>query len=117
MCSSSPLPARRFTHWRKPMLEDAPTLVVVFRQAYGLRSDPATGEVRKVKHYYSEESVGIAVGLLLAACLPLQIEADLCQRSRTFPARNTRELTHTANRIDSNRSSGTGSPSSSSATM
>lgn len=50
------------TDWRKPHLEDAPYLVVVFEQAYGLSSDGA-----KVKHYYVRESVGIAVGLLLAA--------------------------------------------------
>lgn len=53
------------TDWRKPHLTDAPWLIVVFEQAYGLRQDPAgTG---KVKHYYVRESVGIAVGILLAA--------------------------------------------------
>jgi nitroreductase len=46
----------------KPHLEDAPVLIVVFEQAYGLAS---TGEKRK--HYYVRESVGIAVGLLIAA--------------------------------------------------
>jgi nitroreductase len=55
------------TDWRKPHLEDAPYLIVVFRQAYGFRADPHTGEQIKVKHYYSEESVGIAVGLLLCS--------------------------------------------------
>jgi nitroreductase len=55
------------TDWRKPHLEDAPYLIVVFRQAYGLRADPATGAALKVKHYYSEESVGIAVGVLLCS--------------------------------------------------
>ena len=50
------------TDWRKPHIEDAPWIIVVFRQAYGLGEDG-----RRVKHYYSEESVGIAVGLLLAA--------------------------------------------------
>jgi iodotyrosine deiodinase len=49
------------TDWRKPHLEDAPYLVVVFEQAYGLRPDGT-----KVKHYYVKESVGIAVGFLLA---------------------------------------------------
>jgi nitroreductase len=80
------------TDWHKPMLEDAPYLIVVFRQAYGLRPDPATGEVRKVKHYYSEESVGIAVGLLLASLhlaglatlthtpSPMAFLAEICQR-------------------------------------
>ncbi len=55
------------TDWRKPHLEDAPYLIVVFRQSYGLATDPETGETVKVKHYYSEESVGIAVGMLLCA--------------------------------------------------
>jgi len=50
------------TDWRKPHLEDAPCLVVVFEQAYGLGADGA-----KFKHYYVRESVGIAVGFLLAA--------------------------------------------------
>lgn len=55
------------TDWHKPHLEDAPCLIVVFRQSYGLETDPATGETVKIKHYYSEESVGIAVGMLLAS--------------------------------------------------
>jgi nitroreductase len=50
------------TDWRKPHLEDAPYLVVVFEQAYGLRPDGT-----KTKHYYVRESVGIAVGFLLAS--------------------------------------------------
>ena len=50
------------TDWRKPHIEDAPYLVVVFEQAYGVRPDGT-----KVKHYYVRESVGIAVGLLLAS--------------------------------------------------
>ena len=55
------------TDWRKPHIEDAPCLIAVFRQAYGLSLDEATGEERRIKHYYSEESVGIAVGFLLSA--------------------------------------------------
>jgi iodotyrosine deiodinase len=55
------------TDWRKPHLEDAPYLIVVFRQAYGLTTDPDSGEPVKIKHYYSEESVGIAVGMLLCS--------------------------------------------------
>ncbi|MCB9452355.1 MAG: nitroreductase family protein [Anaerolineaceae bacterium] len=55
------------TDWHKPHLEDAPYLIVVFRQSYGLATDPETGEMTKVKHYYSEESVGIAVGMLLCS--------------------------------------------------
>jgi iodotyrosine deiodinase len=54
------------TDWRKPHLTDAPWLIVVFEQAYGLRTEP-DGSTRKVKHYYVRESVGIAVGFLLAA--------------------------------------------------
>ena len=54
------------TDWRKPMLEDAPALIVVFRQAYGLKTGPE-GQEERIKHYYSEESVGIAVGFLLAS--------------------------------------------------
>jgi nitroreductase len=50
------------TDWHKPHLEDAPYLIVVFMQAYGLDD-----EQRKIKHYYTNESVGIAVGLLLAS--------------------------------------------------
>jgi len=50
------------TDWRKPHIEHAPYLVVVFEQAYGLRTDGT-----KIKHYYVRESVGIAVGLLLAS--------------------------------------------------
>ncbi|MBW4717025.1 nitroreductase family protein [Saccharothrix sp. SC076] len=46
----------------KPHLTDAPELVVVFQQRYYLESD---GTSRK--HYYVDESVGIAVGMLLTA--------------------------------------------------
>lgn len=55
------------TDWHKPHLTDAPYLIVVFLQSYGLRTDPETGETHKLKHYYPTESVGIAVGMLLAA--------------------------------------------------
>jgi nitroreductase len=50
------------TDWHKPHLTDAPWLIVVFEQVYGVRPDGT-----KVKHYYVRESVGIAVGFLLAA--------------------------------------------------
>jgi iodotyrosine deiodinase len=50
------------TDWRKAHIEDAPFLVVVFEQAYGVTPDG-----NKIKHYYVRESVGIAVGLLLAS--------------------------------------------------
>ncbi len=48
--------------WHKPYLETAPWLVVVFRQTVELLE---SGERRK--NYYVTESVGIAVGLFLAA--------------------------------------------------
>ena len=54
------------TDWHKPHIEDAPYVIVVFRQAYGIGRDEDGNEAR-VRHYYSEESVGIAVGFLLAA--------------------------------------------------
>ena len=46
----------------KPFLETAPWLIVVFQQNYGL-----TPEGGRVKHYYVQESVGIATGFLIAA--------------------------------------------------
>ena len=55
------------TDWRKPFLEIVPWIIVVFRQSYGIRADEASGVEQRYKHYYSEESVGIAVGLLLAS--------------------------------------------------
>ncbi|MCL4819667.1 MAG: nitroreductase family protein [Vicinamibacteria bacterium] len=54
------------TDWRKPFLETAPALIVVFRQDYEPRPLPEGGEER-AKNYYVQESVGIAVGFLLAA--------------------------------------------------
>jgi hypothetical protein len=51
----------------KTHLTDAPYLIVCFRQAFGYRTDPENGEKQKVKHYYSDESMGIAVGMLLTA--------------------------------------------------
>jgi iodotyrosine deiodinase len=53
------------TDWHKPFLEVAPYLIVVFRIDFGLAQGPE-GE-SKVKHYYVQESVGIATGFLLAA--------------------------------------------------
>lgn len=49
------------TNWQKPFLEIAPYLIVVFKQSYGIE------ENQKAKHYYVNESVGIATGLLIAA--------------------------------------------------
>ncbi|HUF77283.1 MAG TPA: nitroreductase family protein, partial [Thermoanaerobaculia bacterium] len=50
------------TDWRKPFLEVAPFLVVVFAELYGLEPDGS-----KRKNYYVKESVGIACGLFVAA--------------------------------------------------
>ena len=50
------------TDEHKPFLEDAPYLIVIFAASYGVLADG-----RKVKHYYTQESVGIATGLLIAA--------------------------------------------------
>ena len=50
------------TDEKKPYLEIAPYLIVVFAQSYTVRSDG-----RRVKHYYAQESVGIATGFLIAA--------------------------------------------------
>jgi iodotyrosine deiodinase len=53
------------TDWHKEFLEVAPYLIVVFRIDFGLAQGPEGG--RKIKHYYVQESVGIATGFLLAA--------------------------------------------------
>ena len=50
------------TDEHKPFLEVAPYLIVVFALSYGVLPDG-----RKVKNYYVQESVGIAVGLLITA--------------------------------------------------
>ena len=50
------------TDWVKPHLTDAPILIAVFEQGWRL---DRSGQ--KHKHYYVRESVGIAVGFLLAA--------------------------------------------------
>ncbi len=53
------------TDWHKEFLETAPYLIVVFRIDFGL-TQTVEGE-KKTKHYYVQESVGIATGFLLAA--------------------------------------------------
>lgn len=50
------------TDWTKPHITDAPYVIVVFEQAHGWNDDGS-----KRKHYYVRESVGIAVGFLLAS--------------------------------------------------
>ncbi|MDQ0307491.1 nitroreductase [Kitasatospora herbaricolor] len=71
------------TDWRKPFLEDAPAVIVVFEVHKGPRSP---------RPYYTKESVGISVGLLLA-CLhqaglatlthtpsPMKFLNEVCER-------------------------------------
>jgi nitroreductase len=50
------------TGWRKPFLEIAPWLVVVFKQTHGVADDGS-----KIANYYVSESVGIACGLFINA--------------------------------------------------
>jgi nitroreductase len=54
------------TDWKKPFLETAPLLLVVFAVDWEPEGEPG-GAPRRHKNYYVQESVGIAVGLLLAA--------------------------------------------------
>ena len=46
----------------KPFLEEAPVLIAIFAQKYGVRPDGS-----RFSHYYVPESVGIATGFLIAA--------------------------------------------------
>jgi iodotyrosine deiodinase len=50
------------TDEHKPFLETAPYLIAVFGQRYGVLPDG-----RQVRHYYVNESVGIATGILITA--------------------------------------------------
>ena len=50
------------TDEHKPFLETAPWLIIVFGQRYGI--DEKGG---RIKHYYTPESVGIAMGMLITA--------------------------------------------------
>lgn len=71
----------------KPHLTDAPWLVVVFAQRYGVTEDGT-----RYKNYYVPESVGIATGILITAihhaglvCLehtpnPMKFLAEMCGR-------------------------------------
>ena len=49
------------TSWEKPFLEEAPALVIVFRQSYDNSGS------KKRKNYYVNDSVGIASGFLIIA--------------------------------------------------
>ncbi len=71
----------------KPHLTDAPWLIVVFAQRYGMTEDGT-----RYKNYYVPESVGIATGMLITAihhaglvCLehtpnPMKFLAEMCGR-------------------------------------
>nr|XP_023011524.1 iodotyrosine deiodinase 1 isoform X1 [Leptinotarsa decemlineata] len=50
------------TNWVKEYLTDAPYLILVFKQLYSFREDG-----RKKTHYYNEQSVSLAAGILLTA--------------------------------------------------
>lgn len=50
------------TDWHKPFLEEAPWLVVMFEERYGIAPDGS-----RRHNYYVKESVGIACGLFIAA--------------------------------------------------
>jgi iodotyrosine deiodinase len=62
------------TDWKKPFLEIAPYLIIVFRKAYEINSDGS-----KRTNYYVQESVGIACGFLLTAIH----NAGLCALTHT----------------------------------
>jgi len=49
------------TNAEKPFLDIAPVLIAIFEQKYRLEDE------RKIKHYYSKESTGIATGMLITA--------------------------------------------------
>ena len=49
------------TDWKKPFLEEAPWLIIVFKKVHDIEN----GE--KKKNYYVNESVGIASGFLISA--------------------------------------------------
>lgn len=95
------------TDHNKPFIEDAPYVVVVFKRAYEFDSGG-----NKLQNYYVNESVGIAVGMFLAAAhhaglatlthtpSPMNFLAEILHRPENerafvlipvgFPAKNTR---------------------------
>lgn len=62
------------TDWKKPFIETAPYIIVVFKKLYDISE---TGE--KLQNYYVSESVGIACGFLLTAIH----NAGLCALTHT----------------------------------
>ena len=79
------------TDWRKPFLEDAPYLIVVFKKAFDYKNG------QKRPNYYVAESVGIACGFLIAAIH----EAGLVTLTHTPSPMNF--LTKLLNRPDNER--------------
>lgn len=95
----------------KSFIDRAGCLIVIFVQTYGLDSDG-----NKVKHYYTQESVGIATGFLIAAlhnaglaCLthtpsPMNFLAEILNRPKNeraflnlvvgYPAENAQVPSH-----------------------
>ena len=75
------------TNASKPHLTDAPWLIVIFAERYGLNKDGS-----RRKNYYVNESVGIATGFLISAlhnaglvCLthtpnPMKFLNSMCKR-------------------------------------
>ena len=58
------------TDWRKPFLETAPYLIIVFKRPYEIKPDG-----KKHQNYYVNESVGLACGFLLTAIHELGLVA------------------------------------------
>lgn len=95
----------------KSFIDRAGCLIVIFAQSYGLAEDGS-----RIKHYYVQESVGIATGFLIAAlhnaglaCLthtpnPMGFLSEILQRPKNerayinlvvgYPAENAQVPTH-----------------------
>lgn len=57
------------TNWIKDYLTDAPYLILVFKQLFSFRENG-----KKKLHYYNEQSVSIAAGILITA---IHVRIDL----------------------------------------
>ena len=55
------------TDANKPFLTTAPVLIAVFLRRFSFVRDSGSGKRKRLKNYYTSESVGIATGLLIAA--------------------------------------------------
>jgi len=80
------------TDWRKPFLEIAPWLVVVFKKIHAVGADGS-----KLTNYYVNESVGIACGLFIAAIQQMGLA------TLTHTPQPMRFLTRILDRPDSER--------------